>query len=307
MIGQLLLRRLVSVPAMLLAASLLIFAGVRLMPGDPARMLAGPQATVDAVAAMRAHLGLDRPWGVQYLAFLRGALRGDFGLSLASRAPVSDEIGLRLPFTLRLAGASELLAVGIGVPLGMLAAVRRGRLLDRIAVFASAVSASVANFWVALMLMELLAVRLRWLPLLGAGGWTHYVMPAIVLALLPGALILRMTRAGMIEVLAQDYVRTARAKGLAPGAVHVRYGLRNALGPIVTVIALNVAGLLSGAVVTETVFDWPGLGRLLVDAVKMRDYPVIQALSLLAVLAVVLANLAGEIAILLLNPKLRGR
>lgn len=302
---RILLRRLAMLPPLLLAVSLLIFAAVHAMPGDPARLMAGPQATTPAVDAMRARLGLDLPLPVQYFAFLAHALHGDFGISLASKLPVSREIGDHLPPTLALATISELLAIALGIPLGMLAGIGRGGLFDRAVVFLSAIGASVANFWLALMLMELFAVRLRWLPLLGAGDWTHYVLPAVVLAILPAALILRMTRAGMIEVLAQDYIRTAHAKGLSRRAVYLRHALRNVLSPIVTVVALNLGSLIGGAVITEIVFDWPGLGRLLVDAVRMRDYPIIQGMTLLAVLAVVLANLAGELAILLLNPQLR--
>ncbi|MGI4745575.1 MAG: ABC transporter permease [Janthinobacterium lividum] len=302
---RILLRRLAMLPPLLLAVSLLIFAAVHAMPGDPARLMAGPQATTPAVDAMRARLGLDQPLPVQYFAFLAHALHGDFGISLASKLPVTREIADHLPPTLALATISELLAIALGIPLGMLAGIGRGGLFDRTVVFLSAIGASVANFWLALMLMELFAVRLRWLPLLGAGDWTHYVLPAIVLAVLPAALILRMTRAGMIEVLAQDYIRTAHAKGLSRTAVYLRHALRSVLSPIVTVVALNLGSLIGGAVITETVFDWPGLGRLLVDAVRMRDYPIIQAMTLLAVLAVVLANLVGELAILLLNPQLR--
>jgi len=302
---RILLRRLAMLPPLLLAVSLLIFVAVHAMPGDPARLMAGPQATTPAIDAMRARLGLDQPLPAQYFAFLSHALHGDLGISVASKLPVTREIADHLPPTLALATISELLAVAIGIPLGMLAGIGRGGLFDRAVVFLSAIGASVANFWLALMLMELFAVRLRWLPLLGAGDWTHYVLPAIVLAVLPAALILRMTRAGMIEVLAQDYIRTAHAKGLSLMAVYLRHALRNVLSPIVTVVALNLGSLIGGAVITETVFDWPGLGRLLVDAVRMRDYPIIQGMTLLAVLTVVLANLAGELAILLLNPQLR--
>lgn len=302
---RILLRRLAMLPPLLLAVSVLIFAAVHAMPGDPARLMAGPQATTSAVDAMRTRLGLDRPLPLQYLAFLAQALHGNLGVSVASKLPVSREIVDHLPPTLALATISELLAVAIGIPLGMLAGIGRSGLFDRTVVFLSAIGASIANFWLALMLMELFAVRLRWLPLLGAGDWTHYLLPAIVLAVLPTALILRMTRAGMIEVLAQDYIRTAHAKGLSRPAVYLRHALRNVLSPIVTVVALNLGSLIGGAVITETVFDWPGLGRLLVDAVRMRDYPIIQGMTLLAVLAVVLANLAGELAILLLNPQLR--
>ncbi len=297
--------RCAGLPPLLLAVSLLVFAALRLMPGDPARLMAGPQATAQTVAAMRDRLGLDRPLLVQYGVFLQRAAHLDLGVSLESGAPVSHEIGVRLPNTLRLAGLSYLLALGLGLPLGLLAAVRRGGWTDRLLIAASAIGAALASFWVALMAMELFAVRLRWLPLLGAGGWPHYVLPTLVLAIAPGVLILRMTRAGMIEVLSQDYIRTARAKGLSEPAIWLHHGLRNALVPIVTVMALNLGSVIGGAVVTETVFDWPGCGRLLIDAVRTRDYPVIQGMVLLAVLTVTVANLLADLAIALLNPRIR--
>ncbi len=304
---RLVLHRLAGLPPMLLAVSLLVFLAVRALPGDPARLMAGPQASGAAVAAMRLRLGLDRPLPAQYLAFLTGAAHGDLGISITSRTPVIHEIAIRLPYTLRLAALSEALALCLALPLGVLAAIYRGGLLDRVLALLTALGASVANFWLALMAMDLFAVRLRWLPLLGAGSWQHYVLPTLVLSTLPTALMLRMTRSGMIEVLAQDYIRTARAKGLPSWMVHLRHGLRNMLGPIVTLLALTIGSLIGGAVITETVFDWPGLGRLLVEAVRLRDYPVIQAMTLLAVLAVVLANLLGELAVLWLDPRLRTR
>ena len=305
MIGRTILRRFATVPPLLLAVSLLVFGTLRLMPGDPARLMAGPQATAEAVAAMRDRLGLDRPLGEQYVAFLAHASHFDLGVSLESGAPVLREIGARLPNTLRLAGLSYALALLLGLPLGVLAAVRRDGWIDRGLIALSALGASMANFWLALMGMELFAVRLRWLPLLGAGSWPHYVLPAAVMAIGPGVLILRMTRAGMIEILSQDYIRTARAKGLSEPAIWVHHALGNALVPIVTVMALNLGSVIGGAVVTETVFDWPGVGRLLVDAVRYRDYPVIQGMVLLAVLVVSLANLLADLLITLLNPRIR--
>lgn len=305
MMGAILLRRCAALPPLLLAVSLLVFGALRLMPGDPARLMAGPQATLETVAAMRGRLGLDRPLGAQYVAFLVRAAHLDLGVSLESGAPVVREIGERLPNTLRLAGLSYGLALLLGLPLGMLAAVRRGGWTDRGLVALSALGASVANFWLALVMMELFAVRLRWLPLLGAGSWPHYVLPVAVLSIGPGVLVLRMSRAGMIEVLSQDYIRTARAKGLSEPAIWFGHALRNALTPIVTVMALNLGSVIGGAVVTETVFDWPGAGRLLIDAVRYRDYPVIQGMVLLAVLAVSVANLLADLLITLLNPRIR--
>ena len=303
----LVLRKLLAFPAALLGVSILIFLVVHALPGDPARMMAGPEATEGAVAGMRARMGLDRPLLAQYAAFATGALTGDLGTSLRADRPVSSEIADRLPYTLALALCAYALAIGIGVPAGLLAGIRHGTWLDGAVMAAAVLGASVATFWMALLLMSLFAVQLGWLPLLGAAGWRNYIMPSVVLAALPAALIARMTRAGTVEVLRLDYIRTAWAKGLAPATVYGVHALRNVLAPVITVIGLNFGSLIGGAVVTESVFNWPGLGRLLVDSVRYRDYPVLQAVTLLAVTSVVVVNTAAELLIVALNPRLRAR
>jgi glutathione transport system permease protein len=299
------LRRLLGLPPILLAVSLLVFAAVRVLPGDPARLMAGPEATQDAVDAMRIRMGFDQPFVVQYGRFLGGVLRGDFGTSIRSKRPVTYEVGIRFPYTLGLALLAYALALLVGVLAGVAAAVTRGRWPDHLVMLATVLAASMANFWLALMAMAVFAVQLRWLPLLGAGSWPHYVMPAVTLGLLPAALVARMTRSAMLEAIGQDYVRTARAKGLRPHVVMLRHALRNALIPVVVTVGLNFGGLLGGAVVTESVFNWPGIGRLLVDSVRFRDYPVIQCITLLAVTAVVLANLGADVAAAAIDPRIR--
>ena len=299
------LRKLLALPVMLLAVSLLTFLAVRMLPGDPARLIAGPEASAEAVAAIHAQLGLDQPVGAQYLAFLVHAAGGDLGTSIESRRPVTVELASHLPYTIALGLAAYGLAVGLGVPGGILAAAAPGKRWDQAFSAATILALSVPSFWVGLMAMELFAVRLRWLPLMGAGSASHIVLPALALSLAPMGLIGRMTRAAMIEVLGQNYVRTARAKGLAPFAIYVRHALPAAATPIVTIVGLNLGAVIAGAVVTESVFSWPGVGRLLVDAVKYRDYPVIQAVTLAAVVSVALANLGAELAIAFLDPKMR--
>ena len=298
-------RKLVALPLILLGVSFLIFGAVRMLPGDPARIMAGPQATQDAVDGMRARLGLDQPFLLQYGLFLSRAAHGDFGESIKSKKPVIDEVGERFPYTLSLAVVSYAAAILIGVAAGMLAAVYRNAWPDQAVMIAAIGGASVANFWLALMMMNLFAVQLRWLPLLGAGGWLNYVMPAVALGLLPAALIARMTRSSMLEVIGQDYIRTARAKGLGPRVIYRKHALRNALIPIVTIVGLNFGGLLGGAVVTESVFNWPGIGRLLVDAVRYRDYPIIQGVTLLTVTSVVVVNFLADLLIAAINPRIR--
>jgi glutathione transport system permease protein len=299
------LRKLLALPFVILSVSLMIFVAVRLLPGDPARLIAGPEASGAAVGLIHKQLGLDRPLPVQYAVFLAHAASGDLGTSIESRRPVMEELAEHAPFTIVLGLAAYGLAVGLGVPGGILAAAAPGGRWDQVFSGLTTLSVSVANFWAGLMAMELFAVQLRWLPLMGAGSPSHIVLPAVTLALMPIGLIGKMTRASMIDILGQDYIRTARAKGLGSFAIYTRHALRNALSPIVTIIGLNLGSVIGGAVVTESVFSWPGLGRLLVDAVRFRDYPVIQGVALVAVVAVVLANLLAEVAIALLDPRMR--
>jgi glutathione transport system permease protein len=299
------LRKLLALPVMVLVVSAVIFVCVRRLPGDPARMIAGPEASAATVSRLHHQLGLDQPLTGQYFAFLARAASGDLGTSIASRRPVIEELSARAPYTLALGLAAYALAVVIAVPGGVLAAARPGGVWDRVVSGVSILCVSIASFWFGLMAMELFAVRLRWLPLMGAGSPAHLVLPALTLALAPIGLIARMTRASMLEVLALDYIRTARAKGVGRGAVLVRHALRNALTPIVTIVGLNLGAMVGGAVVTETVFSWPGLGQLLVSAVRDRDYPVVQGVALVAVVSVVLINLAAELAIAALNPRIR--
>jgi len=299
------IRKLIALPIILIGVSFLIFIAVRALPGDPARLMAGSDATEAALEGVRIRLGLDQPVLIQYGYFILNALQGDLGLSLRSKIPVTQEIAERFPNTLTLAIVSYTFAILIGVTAGVVAAANRGRWPDHIVMVFAILAASLANFWLALMGMNTFAVWLRWLPLMGMGSWQHYVLPSITLALLPAAIIARMTRSSMVEVLGQDYVRTARAKGLDNVTVYRKHALRNAMIPILTIIGLNFGAVVSGAVVAETVFNWPGIGRLLVDAVRFRDYPVIQGITLLCVACVVIVNLVTDIAIMLINPRVR--
>ncbi len=298
-------QKLAAPPLILLLASLLIFSAVRLLPGDPARLMAGMQADQATVETVRHRLGFDQPFAIQYKRFLQRALHGDLGLSARSQQPVTQEIAARLPYTFALTSASYGLAILVGLAAGLTAAAYRGSWLDSLVMVCTISGASIANFWVALMAMDLFAVKLGWLPLMGAHEWRSYVLPAITLALAPTAVIARMTRGSMLEILHQDYIRTARAKGLGNAKVYLKHALRNALAPIVTIVGLNFAGLLGGAVITESVFNWPGVGRLLVDAVRYRDYATIQGITLVTVALVVVINFAADLAVGFLNPRIR--
>jgi glutathione transport system permease protein len=298
-------QKLAAMPLILLLASLLIFSAVRLLPGDPARLMAGMQADQATVDTVRRRLGFDQPFPVQYKRFLTRALHGDLGQSARSQQPVAREIAERLPYTFALTSVAYGLAILFGLAAGVLAAVYRGSWLDSLVMLCTISGASVANFWVALMAMDLFAVKLGWLPLMGANEWRSYVLPAATLALAPTAVIARMTRGSMLEIIHQDYIRTARAKGLGDTKVYLKHALRNALVPIVTIVGMNFAALLGGAVITESVFNWPGVGRLLVDAVRYRDYATIQGITLITVLLVVVINFAADLAVGFLNPRIR--
>ncbi|MCU6320153.1 ABC transporter permease [Klebsiella aerogenes] len=299
------IKKLLSLPLILLGASLIVFLAIRMLPGDPARLMAGPQATQDDVSRMHTRLGLDDPLAVQYGHFVSGMLKGDFGTSLKSGQPVSAEMSERVPYTLGLALLAWMMAVILGIPMGMYAAIYRNHVADHVLMLVAIAGASIANFWLALIAMDTFSVKLGWLPLLGAEGWKSYILPSVCLGIFPMAVMSRMTRSSMVDVLGEDYIRTARAKGLAPFQVYFKHALRNALIPIVTIIALNFGSLIGGAVVTESVFNWPGIGRYLVDSVRYRDYPVIQGVTMITVASVVVMNLVGEMIIARINPKIR--
>jgi ABC-type dipeptide/oligopeptide/nickel transport system permease component len=297
-------RVLLALPV-LLGVSVVVFVAIRLIPGDPAQIMAGQAATEEVVREIRASLGLDRPLPVQYLYFLRNVLRGDLGRSLFNGAPVLEELGQRFPRTVRLALASMAVASLIGIPAGIVAATRRLTWVDTLVMLVALAGVSMPVFWLGLNLILVFSVRLQWLPAFGYETWRHLVLPAITLGTASAAVVARMTRSAMLEVLGQDYIRTARAKGLSERAVVNRHALRNALIPVVTILGLQLGTLLSGAVLTETVFAWPGIGRLLVDAVLARDYPIIQGTTLLIAATFVGLNLAVDLLYGLLDPRIR--
>jgi peptide/nickel transport system permease protein len=299
------LKRVVLALPVLLGVSVVVFVAIRLIPGDPAQLMAGQAATQEVVQQIRQSLGLDQPVPVQYLYFLRNVVRGDLGRSLFNGAPVVEELAQRFPRTVRLALASMAVASLIGIPAGILAATRRSTWVDTTVMLVALAGVSVPVFWLGLNLILLFSVRLQWLPSFGYETWRHLVLPSLTLGAASAAIVARMTRSAMLEVLGQDYVRTARAKGLAERVVVSRHALRNALIPVVTVLGLQLGTLLSGAVLTETVFAWPGIGRLLVEAVLARDYPIIQGATLLIAATFVVLNVAVDVLYGLLDPRIR--
>ncbi|HRK24854.1 MAG TPA: ABC transporter permease [Beijerinckiaceae bacterium] len=300
-----LVRRLTGLVPVLVAATLVVFLFLRLLPGDPARLIAGSEASAADVAALRADMGLDRPIWQQYGSFLMRAVQGDFGLSLRTRRPVVEEVRARLSSSLLLATAAAGWAVVAGVALGAWTVAHRGGRIDLAGRLVAVAGVAMPSFWLGLLLIDVFAVRLGWLPTGGGGSFSHLVLPAIALGTAMAATLARVTRAAMIEVLGEDFVRTARAKGLGEPIVLWRHVLRVALAPVVTLAGVQFGSLLGGAVVVETVFAWPGLGRLLAESVAMRDYPVIQAILLVYVLCFALVNLCVDLAYGMIDPKVR--
>ena len=287
-----------------LGAVSLVFVALRIT-GDPALMIAPPNATEDDLAAIRRDLGLDRPPLVQYLDFLRKLTRGDLGESLRYRRPALELISERAAATLELAGAAQGLALLVAIPLGVLAAVRRSTWVDTLVTMLATAGQSMPYFWLGLMAMVLFGVQLGWLPTSGRGSLSHLIMPAVTLSSYSLASLTRLVRSSVVEVTRADYVRTARAKGLGGGAVLFKHTLKNALIPVVTLLGLQVGGLLSGAVIVETVFAWPGIGRLTIEAIHTRDYPLVQAGVLIMALLFVVPNQAVDVGYRWLDPRLR--
>ncbi|MBK8324340.1 MAG: ABC transporter permease [Betaproteobacteria bacterium] len=312
MLGYTLRRLAATIPVMGVVA-LFVFSLLYLSPGDPAAIIAGDIATEEDIAKIRARLGLDQPYFIRFGTWLWALAQGDLGTSIFTGLPVTTLIGQRLEPTLALTLCTLVVAVALAVPLGVIAAARAGGWIDRVVMAVSVVGFSVPVFVLAYGLVLLFAVQLEWLPVQGytplkEGFWPflrHMILPSVALGLTYMALIARITRASMLDVLSQDYVRTAHAKGLAPGTVLVRHALKNAAVPIVTIIGIGIALLIGGVVVTETVFAIPGIGRLVVDAILRRDYPIIQGVTLLFSAVYVLVNLLVDLSYVFFDPRIR--
>ncbi len=335
----LLLKKLATLLPTLLGVTLVAFALIRLIPGDPIEIMVGERRLDPAAhAALMAQLGLDQPLPTQYAHYLQQLAHFDLGNSLVTREPVSTEFAALFPATVELAGAALLLALVVGLPLGVAAALKRGSWLDQFVMALATLGNSMPVFWWGLILIMFFSVGLEWTPVSGrigiefdidpvtgfmlidslladwrgqesgafASALLHLVLPATVLGTIPMAVVARMTRSAMLEVLREDYMRTARAKGLSPARVIVRHGLRNALIPVVTVLGLQVGSLLGGAVLTETIFSWPGIGKWLIEAIARRDYPVVQAGILVSALLFIGVNLVVDLLYGVVNPRLRG-
>jgi peptide/nickel transport system permease protein len=298
-------KRLLSMVPVLIGISLLLFFMLRMLPGDPAQVLAGQMASAEEIETIRRQLGLDRPIHEQYLSYLNRLAHLDLGRSARTQNPVIEEVWARLPNTMLLAVAAISMACLFGIPAGVISAMRPYTWVDYLVTMASLCGISMPVFWLGIMLVVLFSVILKWLPAGGTGSWQHVILPSVTLAAFVVAFIARMTRSTMLETLNQDYTTTARSKGLKENVVVIKHALKNALIPIVTVVGLQFGLLLGGAVLTETVFAWPGLGRLIVDSILARDYPVIQGTILIFGLLYILVNLAVDILYALIDPRIR--
>ena len=303
--GRFLARRLVLTIPVLLGVATLVFSLIHLIPGDPAQAMLGEAAPQSDVEELRRRLGLDRPLPEQYGAFLRGLVTGDLGTSLRTGMPVTDQIVERMPATFELAAAAMLVAIAFSMPLGILAAVRRGTMVDHAAMTVSLAGVSVPNFWLGPLLAIVFAVELGWLPVSGRGTWAHLVLPAISLGAALAAILARMTRATMLEELREQYVQAARARGVSRPRAILRHAFRNSLIPVVTLVGLQFGAVLTGAVITETIFAWPGIGRLLIQSIGFRDYPLVQGCILLIALTYVGVNLLTDVLYGVLDPRIR--
>ncbi|MGH7268044.1 MAG: ABC transporter permease [Candidatus Rokuibacteriota bacterium] len=300
-----LVRRLGQSAVTLVGVSILVFVILRVVPGDPAKMLLPEGAPQSAVDELARQLGLREPLHVQYAIFLRSVFRGDFGHSFQYRAPALTVVVERLPATVHLTLAAMALTVAAGVSIGILAAVRQGTGYDYAGTTLAVLGQSLPSFWLGIMFILLFGVTLRWLPTSGFQGWSHLVLPSVTLAAYPTALVARLTRSSMLEILGRDYIRTGRAKGLAERAVVLRHALRNATIPVLTVIGLQIGTLLGGAVITESVFAWPGMGKLVVDAIFFRDFPVVQTILILSASTFVAINLLVDVLYTFIDPRIR--
>jgi peptide/nickel transport system permease protein len=298
-------RRVALTIPVLLGVATLVFALIHLIPGDPAQAMLGeaaPQADVDA---LRRQLGLDRPLLVQYGDFLAGAITGDLGTSLRTGTPVSAQIAERLPATFELALAAMLVALALALPLGIAAATWRGTIVDRAAMTVALAGMSIPNFWLGPLLAIVFAVELGWLPVSGRGGVEHLMLPALSLGLALAAMLARMTRASLLEELREPYVLAARARGVSRMRAVMAHAFRNSLIPVVTIVGLQFGAVLTGAVITETIFSWPGIGRLLIQSIGFRDYPLVQGCILLIAVTYVAVNLLTDLAYGFLDPRIR--
>ncbi|MCH6567579.1 MAG: ABC transporter permease [Nitrospinae bacterium] len=299
------LRRIGLLVPVVLGVVTVVFLIVHLIPGDPVEIMLGEQALAVDREALRHEMGLDKPIHLQYVAFLKGLVRGDLGQSLHTKQPVLTSIARRLPATIELAAAAMAVALLLAIPLGLLAAYKKDSLVDQGSMLFALLGISMPNFWLGPLLIIVFSLKLGWFPVSGRGSLAHVVLPAITLGTAMAAILTRMTRASMLDVIQSDYITTARAKGVRESLVVLKHAFRNALIPVVTIVGLQIGGLLAGSIITETIFAWPGIGRLTIQAINARDYPLVQGCVLIIALGYVLVNFATDLLYGLIDPRIR--
>jgi len=302
-IYQYIVKRVLMMVPVLLAVTIIVFSILHLVPGDPVRLALGEMASEQAYDRMRAELGLDKPLYIQYFSFLGRLIRLDLGKSVIYREDVTTLLAGKLLNTLELTGSALILSYLLAVPLGVLAAVKRNTVIDYLSMGLAIAGVSIPSFWLGFLLISLFAIQLQWFPIAGYGGIKYLVLPALTLGFGGAAQVARMTRSSLLEVINQDYIQTAKAKGLRYATVITKHALKNALIPIVTLLGLRIGWLIGGAVVIEIVFLRPGVGRMLVNAIYMRDFPIVQGVTLILAITVILGNLLADILYAVVNPK----
>lgn len=296
-------RVLLTIPVVLGVVTLVFFL-IHMIPGDPVEVMMGETAQAVDKEHLRHELGLDKSLGEQYITFLTNVAQGDWGKSLHSKSPVLEAIGSRLLPTIELSIAAIVVALGISLPLGIAAAIKQYSAVDNLSMFLALLGISIPNFWLGPMLIIFFAIQLDWLPVGGYGGLTHLLLPAITLGSAMAAILTRLVRSTMLEVLKEDYIVTARAKGVRQLTVLIKHALKNALLPVITIVGLQLGALLTGSIITETIFSWPGIGRLIIQAINARDYPLVQGCVLIIALSYVVINLLTDIAYAYVDPRI---
>lgn len=306
-VKKFILKRILMLIPVLIGVSLIVFVLMQMTPGDPAQIMLGPQASLSDIKNLRNQLGLNQPLYIQYLKFIKGIVTFNFGTSLKDSQPVLGTLLLHFPATLQLTAVAILIALLIGIPVGIISATKQYSFFDNVSTVGALIGFSTPNFWLSIMLILVFAVNLRLLPVSGFGGIQFLVLPAIALGTQSAAVITRMTRSSMLEVLHQDYIRTARAKGLTERTVIYKHALKNALIPIITVVGLQIGVLLEGAILTETVFAWPGIGRLMIDSIRAKDFPIVQGGVIFTATIFVLVNLLVDILYAYVDPRVKAQ
>ena len=298
-------RRIALLVPVVIGVVTVVFLIVHFIPGDPVEIMLGEQALAVDKETLRRQMGLDKPLHVQYVDFLARLARGDLGRSLHTKRPVLESIARRLPATLELAMAAMVVALVLAIPLGLLSAYKKDTVVDQGSMLFALLGISMPNFWLGPLLIIVFSLKLGWLPVSGRGSLAHVVLPAITLGTAMAAILTRMTRASMLDVIQSDYITTARAKGVRESRVVLKHAFRNALIPVVTIVGLQIGGLLAGSIITETIFAWPGIGRLAIQAINARDYPLVQGCVLVIALGYVLVNFLTDLLYGLIDPRIR--